>query len=191
MLVGVAFHPSSFPPSRTKAIYIIKRQNCVYFCNTVYLVLLLYLFYILNMNDKISSIFSSFFPCKSKYIFLQKPCLYGIDLWSLFYSNMILNHNNLELIRIIMISLFIQCLDKLKTIPKIFSLSKVIITFVGILVEIALLRTYCNNNKHLLIKSNKNLIKSKGIIVDNCNWLHPFWCGKLWLHMKAHPRWRK
>ena len=80
-------------------------------------------------------------------------------------------HNNLEL----MISLFIQSLDKIKIIPKkVFFVSKVTIKFVGILVEIALLRTYCNKNKYLLIKSNKNLIKSKGIIVDNCNWLHPF-----------------
>ena len=36
MLVGVAFLPPSFPPSGTQAFYIIKRQNCVYFCNTVY-----------------------------------------------------------------------------------------------------------------------------------------------------------
>ena len=36
MLVGVAFLPPSFLPSRTLAFYIIKRQNCVYFCNTVY-----------------------------------------------------------------------------------------------------------------------------------------------------------
>ena len=36
MLVGVAFLPPSFPPSRTQAFYIIKRQNCVYFCNRVY-----------------------------------------------------------------------------------------------------------------------------------------------------------
>ena len=37
MLVGVAFFPSSFPPSRTWAFYIIKRQNCLNICNTVYL----------------------------------------------------------------------------------------------------------------------------------------------------------
>ena len=29
MLVGVASLPPSFPPSRTKAFYIIKRQNCI------------------------------------------------------------------------------------------------------------------------------------------------------------------
>ena len=37
MLVGVAFLTPSFPPSRTQVFYIIKRQNCVYFCNRVYL----------------------------------------------------------------------------------------------------------------------------------------------------------
>ena len=36
MLVGVAFLPPSFPPSETWVFYIIKRKNCVYFCNTVY-----------------------------------------------------------------------------------------------------------------------------------------------------------
>ena len=36
MLVGVAFLPPSILPSRTQAFYIIKRQNCVYFCNRVY-----------------------------------------------------------------------------------------------------------------------------------------------------------
>ena len=38
MLVGVAFLPPSFPHSRTQAFYIIKRQNCVQFCNTVYMI---------------------------------------------------------------------------------------------------------------------------------------------------------
>ena len=37
MLVGVAFHPPSFPPAGTYKFYIIKRQNCVYLCNRVYL----------------------------------------------------------------------------------------------------------------------------------------------------------
>ena len=37
MLVGVAFLPPSFPPSGTQAFYIIKRENCVYFCNRVYI----------------------------------------------------------------------------------------------------------------------------------------------------------
>ena len=37
MLVGVAFLPPSFLPSRTQVFYIIKRQNCVYFWNRVYL----------------------------------------------------------------------------------------------------------------------------------------------------------
>ena len=37
MLVGVAFLPPSFPPSRTQAFYIIKRQNCVFFRNRVYI----------------------------------------------------------------------------------------------------------------------------------------------------------
>ena len=36
MLVGEAFLPPSFPPSKTWAFYIIKRQNCVNICNTVY-----------------------------------------------------------------------------------------------------------------------------------------------------------
>ena len=36
MLVGVAFLPPSFPPSRTQAFYIIKRQNCLNICNTVF-----------------------------------------------------------------------------------------------------------------------------------------------------------
>ena len=40
MLVGVAFLPPSFPPSRTQAFYIIERENCVYFCNRVYVVFL-------------------------------------------------------------------------------------------------------------------------------------------------------
>ena len=38
MLVGVAFLPLSFPPSGTQAFYIIKRQNCLNICNTVYFV---------------------------------------------------------------------------------------------------------------------------------------------------------
>ena len=37
MLVGVAFIPPSFLPSRTQAFYIIKRQNCLNICNTVYI----------------------------------------------------------------------------------------------------------------------------------------------------------
>ena len=37
MLVGVAFLPPSFPPSRTQAFYIIKRQNCLNIYNTVYI----------------------------------------------------------------------------------------------------------------------------------------------------------
>ena len=37
MLVGVAFLLPSFPPSRTQAFYTIKRKNCVYFCNRVYI----------------------------------------------------------------------------------------------------------------------------------------------------------
>ena len=37
MLVGVAFLPPSFPPSGSQAFYIIKRQNCLNICNTVYL----------------------------------------------------------------------------------------------------------------------------------------------------------
>ena len=37
MLVGVASLPPSFPSSRTQAFYIIKRQSCLYFCNTVYI----------------------------------------------------------------------------------------------------------------------------------------------------------
>ena len=36
MLVGVAFLPPSFPPSGT--FYIIKRENCLNVCNTVYLI---------------------------------------------------------------------------------------------------------------------------------------------------------
>ena len=39
MLVGVAFLPPSFPPSGTQAFYIIKRKNCVYFCNRVYVLI--------------------------------------------------------------------------------------------------------------------------------------------------------
>ena len=37
MLVGVAFLPPSFPPSRTQAFYIIKWQNCLNICNRVYI----------------------------------------------------------------------------------------------------------------------------------------------------------
>ena len=37
MLVGVAFLPPSFSPSGTQAFYIIKRQNCLNICNTLYL----------------------------------------------------------------------------------------------------------------------------------------------------------
>ena len=37
MVVGVAFLPPSFPPSRTQAFYIIKRQNCLNICNRVQL----------------------------------------------------------------------------------------------------------------------------------------------------------
>ena len=37
MLAGVSFLPASFPPSRTQAFYIIKRQNCLNICNTVQL----------------------------------------------------------------------------------------------------------------------------------------------------------
>ena len=37
MLVGVAFLPPSFPPSRTLAFYSRNRQNRVNICNTVYL----------------------------------------------------------------------------------------------------------------------------------------------------------
>ena len=37
MLVGLAFLPPSFPPSGTGAFYIIKRQNCLKICNTVYI----------------------------------------------------------------------------------------------------------------------------------------------------------
>ena len=37
MLVGVASLPSSFPPFGTQAFYIIKRQNGLNICNTVYL----------------------------------------------------------------------------------------------------------------------------------------------------------
>ena len=37
MLVGVASLPTSFSPSGTQAFYSSRnRQNCVYFCNTVY-----------------------------------------------------------------------------------------------------------------------------------------------------------
>ena len=36
MPAGVAFLPPSFPPSRIQAFYIIKRQNCLNICNTVY-----------------------------------------------------------------------------------------------------------------------------------------------------------
>ena len=36
MLVGVASLPPSFPSSRIWAFYSRNRQNCVYFCNTVY-----------------------------------------------------------------------------------------------------------------------------------------------------------
>ena len=36
MLEGVALLPPSFPPSRTQAFYIIKRQNCLNICNRVY-----------------------------------------------------------------------------------------------------------------------------------------------------------
>ena len=38
MLVGVAFLPPSFPPSRTLAFYIIKRQNCVNIWDRVYII---------------------------------------------------------------------------------------------------------------------------------------------------------
>ena len=36
MLVGVASLPPSFPSSRTQALYILKRQNCLNICNRVY-----------------------------------------------------------------------------------------------------------------------------------------------------------
>ena len=36
MLVGVASLPPPFPPSRTQAFYIIKRQKCLNICNRVY-----------------------------------------------------------------------------------------------------------------------------------------------------------
>ena len=42
MLVGVAFLPLSFRPSRTWSFYIIKRQNCVNVCISVYASKLIY-----------------------------------------------------------------------------------------------------------------------------------------------------
>ena len=37
MIVGMSSLPPSFPPSRTQAFYIIKRQKCLNICNRVYI----------------------------------------------------------------------------------------------------------------------------------------------------------
>ena len=86
MLVGEAFLPPSFPPSRTQAFYIIKRQNFVYFCNTVY---------ILNNDNQCASKKEAFisihvhlqanFDLKELFSFKIKPSMYLLNkIFSLF-----------------------------------------------------------------------------------------------------------
>ena len=78
MLVGVAFFPFSFPPSGTWAFYIIKRQNCLNICNTVYLHIVipdiqLHLKFFTMQKQRKSFEIISLFQCRSQ------NCLVTID----------------------------------------------------------------------------------------------------------------
>ena len=87
MLVGVTSLPPSFPPSRTQAFYIIKRQNCLNICNRVYVIKVGLVFSISNffitktylankwMRKKIPSCSdSALVPLSARYIFSCEDC---------------------------------------------------------------------------------------------------------------------